>query len=162
MGLRHDNITCIVWIPWNPSEDITFSQLNHPPDDHGQERKIYGATLNLKLRLFWLDETIPKASSCHLPSLLAFWMIHVGPWDRQRRANRDGKTFVYAIMGMPSHMNTHESWEWLCFGCAGRWCLFFKDPGSSTLLVIAVSCFFSLYFLPKKVVSSLGKSSLLQ
>lgn len=31
--------------------------------------------------LFWLDQTSPKAWLCHLPSLWAFWMIHIGPWD---------------------------------------------------------------------------------
>lgn len=129
MGLRHDTITCIVWIPWNPSENIiTFSQLNHPPDDHGQERKIYGATPNQTDALLagW-DH--PKGFIMPPPKPLMF--LDDSCWTmRQTTKSRscDGKTFVYAIMGMPLHMNTHELWEWLCLWLCWKMMSFLQGP----------------------------------
>lgn len=159
MGLGHDGFACIAWIPWSLSKGTTFRRLNHPPDDQGQERKMCVAIPSPRLMLFWLDQTSPKASACHLPSLLAFWMIHVGPWDWKWTADHVMETFLYIQSWACPHMCALMSWgSNHAFGCARRWCLFYKDPGSFTLIVTAMSCFFySSYLLPK----NLGKVNLL-
>lgn len=45
--------------------------------------------------LFWLDQTSPKAWLCHFPSLWAFWMIHIGPWDWEWTTDHVMETFLH-------------------------------------------------------------------
>lgn len=45
--------------------------------------------------LFWLGQTSPKAWLCHLPSLWAFWMIHIGPWDWEQTTDHMMETFLH-------------------------------------------------------------------
>lgn len=149
MGLIRDSFTCIAWIPCSLSKGIIFRQLNHHPDDHGQERKICVAIPSPRLMLFWLDQTSPKAWAYHLPSLLAFWMIHVGPWDWEWTTDHVMETLLYMQSLTCPHMHALMSrGSGHAFGCSGRWCLLSKDPGSFTLFVLAMSCFFSSSLAP--------------
>lgn len=145
VGLGHDSFTCIAWIPWSLSKSITFRQLNHPPDDHGQEGKMCVAVPGLRLMLFWLDQTSPKAWVCHLPSFLALWMIHIGPWDWEWTTVHVMETLLYVQSWACPHMYALTSWG---SGCDGRWWLLCKDPASFTLIVNAMSWFLSSSLAP--------------
>lgn len=149
VGLRHDSLTCIVCIPWSLSKSITFRQLNHPPDDRGQEGKMCVAIPSLRLMLFWLDQTSPKAWGYHLPSLLALWMIHVGPWDWEWTTVHVMETLLYMQSWACPHMYAlTSSGSGRAFGCDGRWWLLCKDPGSFILIVNAMSWFLSSSLAP--------------
>lgn len=72
--------------------------------------------------LFWLGQTSPKAWLCHLPSLWAFWMIHIGPWDWEWATDHMMETLLMCSHGMSSHACAHELREWPCLWLCWRWC----------------------------------------